>query len=77
MCKLYLQELIQRLLAALQLVQDGDQRVSDACPGAQRSDSVVPLDIPHYGPARGQEVSTALNAKDSNIASAFRLDKNS
>lgn len=56
MCILYLQELIQRLLAALQLIQDGDQRVSDACPGAQRGDSVVPLDIRHYRPARHQEV---------------------
>lgn len=64
MCILYLQELIQRLLAALQLIQNGDQRVSDACPGAQRGDSVVPLDIRHYRPARRQEVLTALNAKD-------------
>lgn len=48
--RVYLQELVEGLLAALQLVQYGDQGVSDASSWAQRNDSVVSLNVWHYRP---------------------------
>lgn len=69
-CTLYLQKLIERLLAALQLIQDGDQRVSDACPRAQQRYSVVPLDVRHDRPARRQQVFTAPTFTPVNLVSA-------
>lgn len=48
--RVYLQELIERLLAALQLVHYIDQCNSDASPGTKREDSVVSLNIWYNGP---------------------------